>query len=242
MAHRGASDKAPQNTMAAFEKAIEMGADFIELDVHLTKDDEIVVIHDKTVDSTTDGSGKVSEMTLEEIKQLDAGSYFDENFKGEQIPKLEEVLDLAKGEIGLNIELKTRRGKNKGIENKVLNLIEEKNFDEELMFSSFSFESMEKIKELDEDKKVGLIYITLPITAWHATRNHKKNHWADAANLWHWTVGKRHLRKLQDLGVEVNVWTPDGEKKIKKMAKAGVDGIITNKPGFAKEVIDQELE
>ncbi len=242
IAHRGASSRAPQNTLAAFEKAIELGADMVELDVHLSKDGRIVVMHDSTVDSTTDGSGKISEMTLEEIKNLDAGSHFDEEFSGERVPTLEEVLELTEDEIGLNIELKTRSEENEGLEEKVLNLLDKYDTTETVMISTFSFDSAKKVNDINANIPVGLLYLTLPLTAWHAKRIHKKRPWADAAHPWHWTIGERHVRKIHELGVDVNVWTVDSERNIKKMIDHGVDGIITNKPELVKNIAEKRTE
>lgn len=242
IAHRGASSHAPQNTLAAFEKAIELGVDMVELDVHLTKDEKIVVMHDNTVDATTDGSGKISEMELQEIKKLDAGSHFDEKFAGEKVPTLEEVIELTKDKIGLNIELKTRTEANEGIEEKVLNLLDEHNITENITISTFSFESARKVNNINPDIPVGLLYITLPLTAWHAKRVHKKHPWADAAHPWHWTIGGRHVQELHELGVNVNVWTVDRKRNIKKMIDHGVDGIITNKPELVKRIAKKKTE
>lgn len=105
IAHRGASGYAPENTMAAFEKALEMGADLLELDVQLSTDGHVVVIHDYTVERTTDGQGKVEDLTLEESRKLDAGAWYRPEFKGEVIPTLEEVLEHVGGRIGLLIGL-----------------------------------------------------------------------------------------------------------------------------------------
>jgi len=242
IAHRGASNLAPQNTLSAFEKAIEIGADMIELDVHLTKEGEVVVMHDAEVDSTTDGSGKLSEMSLREVKCLDAGSNFGEEFAGEKVPTLDEVLELTNGEIELNIELKTRSGKNEGIEEEVLSLVEEYGMGKDVLISSFSFESVERVKDLNSDISVGLLYITLPFTSWHSKRIHKKYPWANAAHPWHWTVGKRHVQKLHELGVDVNVWTVDSERNIRKMLESGVDGIITNRPRLTRKISRKKSE
>ena len=106
IAHRGASAYAPENTLAAFELAIEQGADWFELDTHMSADYEIICIHDATVDRTTDGTGAVRDMTIEELKALDAGSWKDEAYAGERLPTLGEALDLAKGRIGVYVELK----------------------------------------------------------------------------------------------------------------------------------------
>lgn len=106
VAHRGASGSYPENTLLAFRKALEIGADEIELDLHSTKDGHLVVMHDGTVDRTTDGTGAIGEMTLTEIKALDAGSAFGERFRGERVPTWEEALDLVQGKVGLNVHLK----------------------------------------------------------------------------------------------------------------------------------------
>ena len=107
VAHRGCSGRAPENTIAAFEMALEQGSDMIECDVRLTKDEEVVVFHDRALDRTTNGKGPVEQRTLEELKRLDAGSWFSSKFSGERIPTLSEVLHLLEGRAFLNIELKT---------------------------------------------------------------------------------------------------------------------------------------
>lgn len=106
IAHRGASAYAPENTLASFQKAFELGADWFELDCHLSKDDALIVMHNGEVDKTTNGTGKINEMTLAQLKQLDAGAWFDAKFAGERIPTLEEALDCAKGRIGMYLEVK----------------------------------------------------------------------------------------------------------------------------------------
>ena len=106
VAHRGASGSYPENTLLAFRKAVEIGADEIELDLHSTKDGHLVVMHDGTVDRTTDGTGAIGEMALTEIKALDAGGVFGGRFRGERVPTWEEVLDLVQGKVGLNVHLK----------------------------------------------------------------------------------------------------------------------------------------
>ena len=110
IAHRGASAYAPENTMAAFRAALEMKADWFELDCHLTKDGKVIVIHDGSVDKTTNGAGNVADMSLEELKALDAGTWFDKKFEGEPLPTLAESLDFARGKIGVYVEIKGAGG------------------------------------------------------------------------------------------------------------------------------------
>src|SRR5690625_6609337 len=106
IAHRGASGNAPENTLAAFQLAVEEGADGIELDVHLSKDGELVVIHDDTLDRTTNGTGRVQDKDLDELKTYDAGSWFDSKFASERIPLLQEVIDILPDDVFLNVEIK----------------------------------------------------------------------------------------------------------------------------------------
>jgi glycerophosphoryl diester phosphodiesterase len=141
IAHRGASGYAPENTVSAFKKAIMMKADMIEFDVHLTKDGKVVLMHDKTVDRTTDGKGKVKEMTLKELKKLDAGLWFDKKFKGEKIPTLEKVLKKFKGKILFNIEIKSE-----GTEEEIVRLIKKYKLEKDVMVSSFNHQFLKKIK------------------------------------------------------------------------------------------------
>lgn len=106
VAHRGASGNYPENTLLAFQKALEIGVDEIELDLYFTKDEHLIVMHDSTVDRTTDGTGKIADLTLAEIKTLDVGSWFGEHFRGERVPTWDEALDLLQGKVHLNVHLK----------------------------------------------------------------------------------------------------------------------------------------
>ena len=146
IAHRGASGYAPENTMAAFEKAVDMKADYFELDVQMTKDGKLVVIHDTSVDRTTDGSGMVKDLTLEEIHNLDAGSWFGEEFANERIPTLGEVLDEFRGKSGILIEIKSP-SLYPGIEEKIAAELSARNLDKpnnnKIIVQSFDQESVQ---------------------------------------------------------------------------------------------------
>jgi glycerophosphoryl diester phosphodiesterase len=152
IAHRGWSGMAPENTIAAIKKAIEnddvMG---IEIDVHLTKDDVPVVIHDDKIDRTTNGRGYIRDFTLEEIRQFDAGSWFGNDFIGEKVPTLSEVLELCKGKKKILIELKQKGNHYELLEEKVVELIKEKNMYQEAIAISFDHRSLRKIKDLDKN-------------------------------------------------------------------------------------------
>lgn len=160
VAHRGSRINRPENTLTAFEEAIRVGADGIELDVHLSKDGEVVVIHDETVDRTTNGSGRVRHLTIAELKELDAGSWFDAAFAGEKIPTLLEVLELLErtGFRGsLNIEFKTGFHPYPNMEQKVQVLLDKKDWPFDIMYSSFSLRALLRMHRLDPTAEVAYL-------------------------------------------------------------------------------------
>ncbi|WP_020006779.1 glycerophosphodiester phosphodiesterase [Salinicoccus albus] len=167
--HRGAMGTYPENTMLAFKKAVEMGVDGLEIDVHLTRDGEIVVLHDEYVDRTTDGFGAVKDMTLEEIRQLSAGSRFNEFVKyaafwdKERIPLLSEVLTLVRAaDIELNIELKTSVFLYNGIEAKLNTLVREFDLGSKVIYSSVHLPSLKRMKDVDPNVRVAWLSKTAP--------------------------------------------------------------------------------
>lgn len=173
--HRGAKGMYPENSLLSFEKAIEQGVEGLELDVHMTKDGEIVVIHDENLERTTDGSGYIKDMTLEEIKQFSVGArskyghflnYDEEVWSAERVPTLIEVLELLKQyPIELNIEIKTTMEKYDGIEEKVLSIVKENGGNRKVIYSSFHLPTILRIKKLSPEAKIALLLsgkITLP--------------------------------------------------------------------------------
>ncbi|OLN21776.1 glycerophosphodiester phosphodiesterase [Domibacillus antri] len=164
-AHRGASGTHPENTMAAFRAAERLGADGIELDVQMTKDGEIVIIHDETVNRTTNGKGFIEQMTYDEMASLDAGSWFGPAFKGEKIPTLAEFFTWASGnELQINIELKTNKIPYYGIEQKVLELVNKYEMRGRVIISSFNPDSVRRVIELDP-------YIAVAGLVWRIPRD-----------------------------------------------------------------------
>ncbi len=158
IAHRGYSEKYPENTMPAFLKAIEAGADMIELDVHLTRDGFAVIIHDNDVDRTSNGRGAVKDMTLDELRQLDFNFLKDESLGEVRIPTLEELIDVVRGRTMLNIELKNCPYKYPGIERKVADIVRRKGVIDDVIISSFDHFALVKVKELDPDIRTGMLY------------------------------------------------------------------------------------
>ncbi|CAM3304623.1 glycerophosphodiester phosphodiesterase [Brevibacillus invocatus] len=164
MAHRGWSGKAPENTMAAIRLALaEPAIGGMEIDVQLSRDGVPVLIHDFTLDRTTSGSGLVMDHTLEELRQLDAGIWFDEKFAGERIPTLEEALQAVKGRCTLNIELKATSDMYPGIAEKVLELLERYEMKDEVYITSFDHDLIRQVRQLDAQVVTGLIVLGRPV-------------------------------------------------------------------------------
>jgi glycerophosphoryl diester phosphodiesterase len=236
-AHRGASAHAPQNTLAAFLLAADMGADGIELDVHLSADGEVVVIHDDTVNATTDGRGRVGEMTLSELQALDAGSWFDPGFQGERIPTLQQVFDALGHRLLFNIEIKVEAGFHPlEQEAETVRLIEDSGMTDRVLLSSFSASSLRRVREMNPHIPLGLLYGTpkpvfLPrLLSWLSVP-------CDAVHPHFRMVGSRYVRSARRRGRRVNVWTVNTAHDMRRMQDLGVDGIITNYPDVLRDVL-----
>ena len=232
-AHRGFSTAAPENTLAAFQAALDSGADYIELDVQLTKDGELVVFHDDTIDRTTDGSGKLSSFTYDELQQFSAGSWFgkDGEFDDQRIPKLSEVLDLIGDDIMINIEIK-RHGNVAATAEKVVELINEYGIRSSCYVTSFSYPALKTVKKLDPKIKTGLIANLATSTSYSQLKN------IDAVSMNYIFVNQSVVDTAHLNGKKVFVWTVDRPLEIQQMVNLGVDNIITNRPDKASEAID----
>jgi glycerophosphoryl diester phosphodiesterase len=237
IAHRGASAYAPGNTLAAFRLALEMGADGFELDVMLSADGHLVVIHDDTVDRTTDGSGPVRQKTLAELKALDAGARFDLRFAGERIPTLQEVFDLVAGNRAfVNVELKADSLRGNGLEEKLVALIRCYDLGERLLISSFNPFALWRMRRLAPDMSLALLYAeNMPV--------HLRNRWfaflsrPDALSPSFRMATQEHLRWVKSKGYRLYVWTVDEEPEMRRLTALGVDGMITNKPDLLRQVL-----
>jgi glycerophosphoryl diester phosphodiesterase len=235
-AHRGASAYAPENTGAAFRKALEMQAGGIELDVHLSKDGHVMVCHDEQVDRVSNGSGLVKDMTLEELKKLDFGSWFGKEFEGEQILTLEEYLELTDRWDGmLNIELKSGVILYEGIEEKVVEILRRYQRIDKSIVSSFNHYSLLTIKKLEPALKTGVLYSAGLVEPWEYARRIG----ADAVHPLFYSLVPTIIRGCMENGILMNAWTVDQPQYIKALAANGVDGIITNVPDVALEITSQ---
>lgn len=239
IAHRGASSEAPENTLAAFNRGLETGADGFEFDVHMSRDGELVVIHDETVTRTTSGSGWVKDMTFSELTTLDAGSWFDLRFKRERIPTLKQVLELIADRSKLiNIELKSGIVIYPDIEHKVIEVLGEFNVLDKTIISSFNHYSLRIVKGVEPKARTGILYMEGLVEPWiYAGRVP-----ADALHPAFYLVTPEIVRSAHDAGLSVNVWTVDNADDMKRMVALGVDAVITNCPGEIISLLKEEWQ
>jgi len=237
IAHRGFSKAAPENTLAAYRKAIELRPDFMECDVRRTKDGQLIVIHDKTVDRTTNGKGLVADMTMAELRQLDAGSWVGPEFAGEKLPTFEEVLDLAKGQTVLVIEIKEA-----GTEDLVVEMIRSREMSGEVMLCSFHYKVGVRMPALDPQIPFSpIIHIPEPAGPEEAVRLADE---AAAVNGAIWAVNYQAITPaLVDATHSANMlleaWTVDDEADMRRLVEMGVDVIGSNDVGLLIRVLGE---
>lgn len=236
-AHRGFSGKYPENTLLAFQKAFDLGVDGIELDIQLTKDQELVVIHDTTVNRTTNGKGYIKDMTLTELRQLNAAAKFPACSTNEMIPTLEEYFQwVADKELVTNIELKTNVFEYLGIEEKVVDLVQEYKLEKNIIFSSFNHYTIQRLKALAPSIKGGLLSTDWIVDFGGYTRNLGIECVHPA---FYMLQNESFLKNLQINDLEINTWTVNKEDQMRLVMKAGVTSVITNFPDVLKEVLDE---
>ncbi|MCP8314036.1 MAG: glycerophosphodiester phosphodiesterase [archaeon] len=218
IAHRGASAYEPENTLRAIKRALELNANMIEVDVRLSKDNHIIVIHDDSVDRTTNGKGYVKDLMLEELKKLDAG-------KGERIPTLQEVINTVRNKAILIIEIKVLN-----IEDSVVKIIEKEGIEKEVIITSFYHSILRRIKELNSIIRTGVIFKCHPVKSADLALN------AHANSLFpeHKYILKEMVEEVHKHDLEIYPWTIDDLDRANQLIKMGVDGIVTNKPDILK--------
>ncbi len=233
-AHRGASAYAPENTIPAFKLAIEMGADGVELDVHMSADNKLVVCHDETVDRTSNGTGRIVDMTCQELKALDFSAKM-EGYQNVRIPTLREVYGLLKPtDLTINVEIKSDVVIYYGIWDELIKLEREMGMQGRILYSSFNHFVLMKMRELDPTAKIGLLYSEGMVDPWvYANYLH-----ADAIHPHYLAAqGPGVIEGCKKNGVAVHPWTCNDKKAMRELADAGVDAIITNYPDVAREII-----
>ena len=226
IAHRGGLAYAPENTLAAIKNAIRFEADYAEIDVHLSKDGEIIVIHDEELDRTTNGTGTVREMTVNELNRLDAGCWFSYEFEGEKIPTLEEVLDLAKGKIKLVIEIKNGPNYYEGIARKVVELVKQKKMAKRVIIISFDHECIKEVHDIDPSIETGLLYYGNILDMKNLAETTGAKYMCPCWKM----VTQDTVKRAKEAGLKLNVWTLDEPDMIRKFMDMGVDCISTNMP------------
>jgi glycerophosphoryl diester phosphodiesterase len=229
--HRGASGLAPENTMSAFRKALELGVDMIELDVRITKDKRFVVIHDPTTKRTGTRNRKISRTTWQDLCTIDVGRRFSKDFKNERIPLLRDVIALVGNRALVNIELK---GRFYGYEEKLLQLIVHGGIHKSVILASRNKRLLTRLRMLDED--VRLSYIINKPQRRYVQFGRKLGLYSFQV---YWKlVTKRFVRNCHQHKCKVFVWTVNPITLMEKMARCGVDGIITNYPNRLNEFIE----
>ncbi|MFN0200312.1 MAG: glycerophosphodiester phosphodiesterase [Bacteroidia bacterium] len=227
--HRGAAGLAPENTLASVQKALDLGCERIEIDVHQTIDKRIVVIHDKTIDRTTNGIGLIKEMNFAEIGKYSAGIKFDKNFESEKIPTLEEVIELINGRCVLVIEVKDGNSYYPDIEKNIVTIIQKYHAKKWCLVHSFSDEVLRNFHALDSEIILHKLFIK------KVFYNFKKYDYVQEFSFYWKFLHKSTIKKVHKLGKKVNVWTVNEPENMQKMVEKGVDGIITNFPNLYKK-------
>jgi len=228
IAHRGFSGEYPENTMLAFRKAVEIGADGIETDLQMTRDGVIVICHDEKLDRTTDGSGLIRDYTYNELLKFDAGAKYREAFKGERIPTVDEFFNYVQDKnIFINLELKNSIINYQGLEKRVIDKIYEYKLEKNVIISSFNHYSMVKVKEYDTNIKTGL----LCAATLYNPGKYVKDVGADAFHPFFPSVMNEGIvAEIKNQGIMINTYTVNEIEHMNKLISLGVDGIITNYP------------
>lgn len=234
IAHRGACGYAPENTLEAFQLAVDMGADGVELDVHLSKDDELIVAHDETIDRVSNGSGLIRDMTLRQLKRFAFNRTMPACEKG-TLPTLGEVFELLKPTgLMINVELKNTIFDYPGLEEKCIDLAGRLGMTERVLYSSFNHHSLLRVKRIDPSLRCGILYEATMIEPW----TYAKAHGFDALHP-HFTELRvpGECERAHEMGLLVNPWTVNEEEHLRMVFSLGADMVITNYPDRARRAL-----
>ncbi|MDR0884650.1 MAG: glycerophosphodiester phosphodiesterase [Oscillospiraceae bacterium] len=251
IAHRGANRHFPQNTLPAFQKAVALGADGIETDVHLTADGEIVICHDYTIDGTSNGSGDINLMTLAELRQYDFGVRQGEPFAGLRIPLLRECLEIVRGLKLINIEIKPPRGGSMLVAEKTLAMVAEMGLSDKVLISSFDCNVLIAAKKIAPTVRTGMLYDFVIEESPHVEEimddpaAFAKKIGADAMHPFVMLMGAdpedaaEYIEDCHKAGVDVNPWTVNDSEVVQLMQSLHCDGVITDVPDIARNAIEE---
>jgi glycerophosphoryl diester phosphodiesterase len=233
-AHRGASAHAPENTLAAFQRALDDGAPAIEFDVKLSRDGVVMVIHDQTVDRTTDGHGRVRSMTLSQLRALDAGSWFDSTFRGERLPTLDEVFARFGGRVFMNVELTNYGSPIDLLVPKVTLLIKKHRLQESVLFSSFMPHNLSTARRLLPEVPRGL----LAFPSWRGDWQRVVGRFMDlqAEHPFVGDITARYVEAIHARNRRVYSYTANDRAEMRRLFDLGVDGLFTDDPAVALKV------
>ena len=240
IAHRGVSGSYPENTLSAFQAAIDIRAEMVELDVSISKDGIPVVVHDKTVDRTTDFEGDVQSFSVEELKRMQVGAWFSEEFRGEEFPTLRESLELMKGQIAVNIEIKSEAVSdviNGGIVDKALQIVKELDMSSSVIFSSFDYRVMEHLNVLDAQMPKALLYESSQSGELKPSELVKKYE-VDVFNCSYRQLTPEWIADLQAHQIPYLVYTVNEPDLMKELLKKGVSGIFTDFPQELMDIVE----
>lgn len=232
--HRGYSSAAPENTLPAFQLAIDHGSDRAELDVQMTKDGVVMVTHDASLRRCTGRNAYIYDLTYDEVRKLDAGRWFSAKYAGTKIPTLEEVLDLCKGKIQLNIEIKPNAATPE-LEAETVRIIREKGFEKDCVITSQSYETLCKVKELDPEIETGYI-LALGVGSFYDLPE------ADFFSVEATFITSGMVQQIHKRGKTISAWTVNREEDASNMLSLGVDDVITDKPEMVQELISEDAD
>jgi len=236
--HRGAPEAAPENTLPSFLKALELGANGIELDVTLSKDGAIVVFHNYLLHKTTDGRGLLANYTLRELQSLDAGSFFSADYANTYIPTLEEVIEAVGEDTFVMIEIKANPFAVKGVEKEVARFVKSRNLYHRVVISSFSPLILKRVGQFDSRVSLGVLHV--PIIPSLLNRcSFKTMTGAGVLHPLHGLVKPGYLNQARKAGAKVIPWTVNRKEDMEKMMELGVDGLITDHPEVLGSVLQE---
>lgn len=236
IAHRGASALAPENTIAAFRKALEVGVGGLEFDVHFSKDDVPVIIHDEKLERTTNGHGLVQDLNLAELQTLDAGSWFSTEFAGVSIPTLDQVLDeFHSSDLVLNIELKNDIFSYPGIEEAVIKRVSERKLEERVIISSFNHNSLAICRKINPAVRTGILYLTEIFEPWNYARS--LGCYSVHPFFFH-LQNPEIVYGFREHKLPVYAWTVNEIVDMELMVAVGIEAIITDNPQDLKKILD----
>ncbi|PEN32549.1 glycerophosphodiester phosphodiesterase [Bacillus toyonensis] len=245
IAHRGASAYAPEHTIAAYKLGQQLKGDYIEIDLQMTKDGHLVAMHDETVNRTTNGKGLVKEHTLEEMKQLNVGSFFNEKypnlakkeFENAKVPKLKEIIEMFGHNANYYIETKSP-DEYPGMEEKLLEIIKYYQISDKVIIQSFSEESLQKIHSLHANIPLVQLLSYQKSVQLNELEIEKYKTYCIGLGVNYKYIDSAYVKKIKKHGLEVHPFTVDNEKDMKKLLSWGVDGMFTNYPDRLHSILD----